>query len=82
MLRGTMKLHETSIGGEYMTVGEKLRDLRMQNAKKRAEVAKAVAITESALANYENDIRIPRDEIKVRLARYYNTSVESIFFAM
>lgn len=77
----TIILHETSIGGDMMSIGEKLRKLRFEAGKKRSEVAESVGITESALANYENNIRIPRDEIKVRLANYYATSIENIFFA-
>ena len=29
---------------------------------------------------YENDQRVPRDSIKVKLAGYYKKSVQSIFF--
>ena len=47
----------------------------------RESVAKALNISVSALGMYENGERIPRDEIKVKLARYYKTSVESIFFS-
>ena len=44
-------------------------------------VAKDCGISHSALAMYETGQRIPKDEIKIRLARYYNTSVEALFFA-
>ena len=59
-------------------IGEKLR--RLRGEKTLDTVAQIVGITPSALSNYENGIRIPRDEIKVRLAGYYNMSVKSIFF--
>ena len=29
---------------------------------------------------YENGSRIPRDEIKIRIANYYKLSVQCIFF--
>jgi len=29
---------------------------------------------------YERDERIPRDEVKVRIAKYYGVSVYSLFF--
>lgn len=60
-------------------IAEKLRKLR--DGKSRQEVADACGISVSALAMYEAGERIPRDEIKIKLARYYNRSVSYIFFA-
>ena len=34
----------------------------------------------SALAMYEAGERVPRDEIKIKLAKIYNRSVNYIFF--
>ena len=59
-------------------VAEKL--IKLRGKRSQEEVATAVGISKSALSMYENGERIPRDEIKIRLARYYNESVESIFF--
>lgn len=55
------------------------RLLQLRGEKTREEVAYKVGISVSALTMYETGNRIPRDEIKLRLARYYNTSVEAIF---
>ena len=63
-----------------MTTGEKLRELR--GKKTLQEVADSVDITKQALYNYETDQRVPRDEIKIKLANYYNRSVQEIFFAI
>lgn len=60
-------------------VAKRLVDLR--GNKPRTEVALANGISVSALAMYETGKRIPRDEIKLSLARYYKTSVEYIFFS-
>ncbi len=46
----------------------------------REIVAKECGITTSALSMYENGNRIPRDEIKIKLAAFYKKSVQSIFF--
>ena len=43
-------------------------------------VAKDCGISHSALAMYENARRVPKDEIKIKLAKYYNTSIEDLFF--
>lgn len=35
----------------------------------------------SSIAMYEAGKRVPRDEVKVALARFYGTTVEALFFA-
>lgn len=57
---------------------ETLRKLR--GNKTRAEVAKAIDITERALQSYELGDRVPSDEVKRKLAKYYNRTVGHIFF--
>ena len=48
--------------------------------KTMVKVAKETGISISALSMYESGDRIPRDEIKERLAKYYGTTVGSLFF--
>ena len=59
--------------------GDKLRQLR--GNKSSLEVSKDLKISDSALRMYETEQRVPRDDIKIALADYYHTSVETIFFA-
>ena len=61
-----------------MSVAERLVTAR--GKKSREEVANAVGVSVSAISMYENGARIPRDEIKVRLADYYKTTVQRLFF--
>lgn len=60
-------------------IGERLRQLRGDIP--RETISSDVGISCSALAMYELGQRVPRDEIKVALARRYNTTVEAIFFS-
>ena len=60
-----------------MTIGEKLKQLRGE--KSLDEIAAALGISKQAVSNYENDTRIPRDEIKLKIARYFEKTVEEIF---
>ena len=60
-------------------IGERLTILR--GTKSLTTVAQAVGVSVSALSMYENGLRIPRDEVKVRIAEYYNSSIQEIFFA-
>lgn len=59
-------------------VARKLIELR--GTKSREEVAEAVGISVSALQMYENAQRMPKDEIKIRLANFYGVTVQYLFF--
>lgn len=59
-------------------VAERLTQLR--GNRSREEVADAVGVSVSAISMYENGERIPRDAIKIKLADYFNKSVQEIFF--
>lgn len=61
-------------------VAGKLKKLRYDKQLTQAEVAKCLGISVSAITNYELGVRIPRDEIKIRLAKFYGKSVSDIFF--
>ena len=62
-----------------MSTGAKLKALRGDKTQKK--VAEDLGITKSALAMYERDERIPRDEIKIRIAEYYGETVQFLFFS-
>lgn len=59
-------------------LGDKLRELRGESTLQK--VAADLGISTSALTMYETGKRIPRDEIKVKIARYYGVGID-IFFA-
>lgn len=52
----------------------------LRGDKTREEVAANLKISCSALYMYEQGNRVPRDEIKIKIASYYGESVENIFF--
>ncbi|PFA16772.1 helix-turn-helix transcriptional regulator [Bacillus cereus] len=62
----------------YERVAQNL--IRLRNEKSREEVARAVEISVSTLQMYENGQRIPRDNIKIKLANFYGVTVQTIFF--
>lgn len=59
-------------------MADKLRALR--GAKSQAEVARDLGIPATTYNSYELGERIPRDDLKVRIANYYSRSVKYIFF--
>ena len=62
------------------TIGDILKELRRQKKKTVAEVAADLGISPSALSNYENNIRVPRDSIKIAIADYYKKPIQKIFY--
>ncbi len=61
-----------------MPYNEKLKALR--GDKSQDQIAAEIGITKSSWAMYERGQRIPRDEIKIKIAQYFKRSVEDIFF--
>ncbi len=59
-------------------IGRRLVELR--GIKTGDEVSKALGISRSALCMYETGERIPRDPIKIKIANYYNKTVQELFF--
>lgn len=59
-------------------ISQKLRDLR--GNKTREEVAKALNVSASAIAMYENALRVPRDNLKILIAEYYGVPVQDLFY--
>ena len=59
-------------------IGKRLTDLR--GSRTQQEIADAVGISVSAYSMYENGQRIPRDNIKIRLADYFKKPIHKIFF--
>ncbi len=59
-------------------IGKRLREAR--GSRTIAEVSNATGIGETALRNYENGFRVPRDYAKLVLSKYYGISVENLFF--
>ncbi len=63
---------------DRLEVGKRLRALR--GKKTLDEVAKALGVTSMAVSLWERGERIPNDDIKIKIAAYYNTTVTAIFF--
>lgn len=58
-------------------IARRLRELR--GNKSREEVSAELGISISAISMYENGERIPRDDLKIKIANYYDVSVQDIF---
>lgn len=56
----------------------KLRILRSWRSIK--DVSDELGISASSLSAYENGTRTPRDMTKIKIANFYNKTVQEIFF--
>ena len=63
-----------------LTIGEKLKNFRINVNKTIAQAASEMNISYQALQAYESNERVPRDEVKKIIAKYYGKSVGFIFF--
>lgn len=53
---------------------------RLRGDRTQETVAKQLNISVSALSMYERGERIPRDNIKIRIAQFYGEPISEIFF--
>nr|UVY29824.1 MAG: helix-turn-helix domain protein [Bacteriophage sp.]UVY41364.1 MAG: helix-turn-helix domain protein [Bacteriophage sp.]UWD65999.1 MAG: helix-turn-helix domain protein [Bacteriophage sp.]UWI05504.1 MAG: helix-turn-helix domain protein [Bacteriophage sp.] len=75
-------MHENKKGSENMiqkeTTGMILRKLRGDRTQE--EIAAILGITKSSWAMYERDERVPRDEVKIRIANFFGKTVQELFY--
>ena len=61
-------------------IGKRLQNLRTERGLTETALAKELGISQSAITMYESGRRIPRDEIKIKIAAYFAKPIESIFY--
>lgn len=61
-----------------VTIGEKLRELRLAHGYKQVDVAGAVDIRQPTYSQYEAGIRTPSSLILYRLASFYGISTDDL----
>lgn len=62
------------------SVSERLSEARQRKGLSVLQVADACGITEKSITDYEAGESIPRDEIKIALAKLYGVPVLDLFF--
>ena len=58
------------------TLGSRIKGLREQHRLSQKELAECLNVNSSTLSQYESDKRIPSDDIKIRIANYFNVSTD------
>ena len=62
-----------------MAVTTHLREVRKSKRLTQKEVAEALLISKDSLSRYERGEQDPRLDIAIRLSKYYNVSMESLY---
>lgn len=55
--------------------------IRLRGEKSRTEVAAILGITPQGLGLIERGERLPRKELMIKFAMYYNKTIDELFFA-
>ena len=56
------------------------RLIKLRGTLPREKVCNDLNISFSSLQSYELGTKVPKDETKIKLANYYRTTVQDIFF--
>ena len=57
-------------------MSEKLRELRLEKGVTQKEVARALNISKSAYANYEQGVREPSYSVLINICKYFKVSAD------
>lgn len=61
-------------------IGKRLAGLRKARGLTQREVAEAIGVSTSAYSQYEIGAKMPRDDTKIAIARFFGRSIRYIFF--
>ncbi len=61
-------------GGDNMILGERIKLLRKTLNLSQSEFGKKLGITESAVCSYENNRRIPSEQVIMAICREFNVN--------
>lgn len=65
---------------EAVSVGIKLKDLRIAEGLSQDAMGAVIGITGAAWRLYELGMRIPNDKIKKRIAVHFKKTIDELFF--
>lgn len=59
-----------------MKIGDRIKKLREEKGLMQQDVCNTLGIEQSTLANYENNRRVPKTDILIKIANYYGVSLD------
>lgn len=58
------------------TLAKRIKNLREEKGLSQKELANYLNISNSTLSQYESGVRVPSDDIKIKIARYFNVTTD------
>ena len=65
---------------ENLKIGERIKKIRTDRGITKYNFAKSIGISDSSLANYENELRVPSADIIAKICEVYGTSADYLLF--
>lgn len=62
-----------------MDIGKNIRNLRMQNNINQNDLAQYIGVSKSTMSNYERNYSTPDPDTLIKLAKYFNVSIDFLF---
>lgn len=67
------------IRSDILDIGKKIRILRHQNSLSQVGLANIIGVSKSTMSNYERNFSTPDPEMLLKLADYFNVSIDYLF---
>jgi transcriptional regulator with XRE-family HTH domain len=64
---------------DILDIGKKIRSLRQQNGLSQVSLADIIGVSKSTMSNYERNFSTPDPEVLLKLADYFNVSIDFLF---
>lgn len=62
------------------SVAERVKEARVSRGLTVEAVATGCGVSVSAVQMYESGARVPRDSIKIKMAKFFGVTVQDLFF--
>lgn len=57
-----------------------MRLVKLRGNRTQEQISNAIGVAQSTYCMYETGQRIPSDEVKIKIAKFFKKSVQNIFF--
>lgn len=66
--------------GARMTLGERIKRLRLERGWSQTQLAGKLQVHQKQISGYERDVHVPSTEILIRIAEFFNVSLDYLAF--
>jgi len=62
-----------------MSLGIRIRELRRERGLTQQDLASILKVRNTTLSQYENNVNIPSDDVKLHIAKYFDVSLDYLY---